>query len=328
MKLENIVINPLNNQIKLLDFGFSCYKTPDIDLTTRVGTPYYIAPEVLTDGYGLEADMWSIGVISYILLVGSPPFHSARVSKILYKIVNSPVRYDSEIWEKLSIEAFDFVSNILIKNPKERMKPAAGLKHDWIKQKISTDHEISSDVIANLVKYQNVDTLKREIFIILMNNMNSDTKVKWNKYFEALDVDQDGHIKINVLIENLDDFECNPGRRKKLKKLLEKRKDITIDYTDFLTKVIDVGKVFTEEDIENTFKYFDTQNKGTIDLQDISSHLGRKAENVTIDDALCLINNVDNIKDMDFTNLHDSENDEISKVDDTSADEINKKKGR
>ena len=152
-------------------------------METRVGTPYYIAPEVLTGTYGPECDMWSIGVIAYILLVGCPPFHSSRVSKILHKIVNAPVRYDSDVWEKLSIEAFEFVSSVLVKDPKERLTPSQGLKHAWIRQKSSCDHEIKPSVIANLVKHQQVDSLKKEIFIILLNNMNnkSTEKLKWMK---------------------------------------------------------------------------------------------------------------------------------------------------
>lgn len=214
LKLENIVINPLTFQIKVLDFGFSCYYSSDELMQTRVGTPYYIAPEILAGGYGPECDMWSVGVITYILLIGSPPFHSSRVSKILYKIMHHPLNYNNRIWEDLSPEAMEFVSKILVKDPKERIKPAEALKHAWIKQKIKTDNNINSNVIANLVKYQTEDTLKKEIFIILMNNMATNTRQKWNKYFEALDVDKDGLIKINVLIEKLDDFECDPHRRK------------------------------------------------------------------------------------------------------------------
>ena len=64
----------------------------------------------------------------------------------------------------------------------------------------------------------------------------------------------------------------------KLRKLLMKRKDFTIDYTDFLTKVIDVQQAFTEEDMINTFKYFDSTNSGAISINDISNHMSRKGE--------------------------------------------------
>ena len=87
LKLENIVINPSTLKVKILDFGFSRFYNPEDIMKTRVGTPYYIAPEVLIGEYGPECDMWSIGVIAYIMLAGYPPFHSSKVPKILDKIL-------------------------------------------------------------------------------------------------------------------------------------------------------------------------------------------------------------------------------------------------
>ena len=150
LKLENIVINPTSLKIKVLDFGFSRFYNPDDIMKTRVGTPYYIAPEVLMGEYGPECDMWSIGVITYIMLTGYPPFHSSKVPRILEKIVHSQVKYDTEVWDKLSVESMEFVSKLLKKNPKERMKPAEALKHKWIKLNIDIDHEIGSNVIEML----------------------------------------------------------------------------------------------------------------------------------------------------------------------------------
>jgi calcium-dependent protein kinase len=191
-------------------------------MKTRVGTPYYIAPEVLIGDYGPECDMWSVGVISYILLTGGPPFNSTRVQRILYKIVHESVKFDRDLWSNLSEEAFEFVQSVLRKDPAERLTPSQALKHPWIKQTMSEDNDIGGEVITNLIKFQNVDNLKKEIFMVMMNNMSQESKEKWNNYFEALDVDKDGLIKTSALLEKIDDFESDPQKRKKLKKLLEK----------------------------------------------------------------------------------------------------------
>lgn len=152
-----------------------------------------------------------------------------------------------------------------------------------------------------------------------MNNMNSKNKQKWNNYFEKLDVDKDGFIKIDVLLENLDDLECDLTRRAKLQKLLLKRKGLKLDYTDFLTKVIDVKQVFTDEDIINTFKYFDTTNSGTISHNDISAFMGRKGEICTEEDALKLINNVESINEYSIKDFstHDVEESKDAVVNDS-----------
>lgn len=119
----------------------------------------------------------------------------------------------------------------------------------------------------------------------MMNNIPTKTKEKWNKYFEALDTDNSGTIKISTLSQHLDDFEADPYKRKKLKKLLEEQKDITLNYTDFLAKVIDIRTVFSEEDIINTFKHFDTSNSGEINIHDISKHMNRRGEACSVEDA-------------------------------------------
>jgi calcium-dependent protein kinase len=86
LKPENIIINQNTLQIKLIDFGLSAYFDEVSQLRSKVGTPYYVAPEVLEGDYNKECDMWSIGIITYILLVGYPPFNSSNMKVIYEKI--------------------------------------------------------------------------------------------------------------------------------------------------------------------------------------------------------------------------------------------------
>jgi len=293
IKLENIVIDSFKFQIKILDFGFSWYYEEGVLMDTKVGTPYYIAPEVLKGKYGPEWDMWSIGVIAYIMLVGSPPFHSKEVNNILRNILNKKVEYDTEIWDKLSPEAADFVQSWLTKDPRNRIKPNDALKHKWIRQEMEKDTEIGSRVIKKLFSNRNTDELKKEIFLVMMNNMSPDSKQKWDKWFDVLDIDQKGEIKTSVLLEKLTELECNPNRRKKIKKILETNKETVINYSDFMTNVINPTKDFTDKDIENAFKFFDTNSCGTISYIDINNYLSRKGENTTEQKGITLFEKVD-----------------------------------
>lgn len=86
LKPENIMINPKTKHIKLVDFGLSSYFEDFMNLHTRVGTPYYVAPEVLNGDYNKQVDIWSIGIIAYILLTGCPPFQSENIDKIYDQI--------------------------------------------------------------------------------------------------------------------------------------------------------------------------------------------------------------------------------------------------
>lgn len=134
IKLENIMIDPETLRIKLIDFGFSSFYNPSIALHTQVGTPYYIAPQILKGEYGKEWDMWSLGVVSFILLTGFPPFRSNNLSEIYRTIITNNIQYDERIWKCKSPESLEFVQHCLTYDPEKRMTPAEGLKHPWIAQ--------------------------------------------------------------------------------------------------------------------------------------------------------------------------------------------------
>lgn len=108
MKPENIIFEKLdqnNLNLKIIDFGTSRKIVKDEILTVRMGTPYYIAPEVLKKTYNQKCDIWSAGIIMYIMLCGYPPFNGANDEKIIESIERGKYVYPVEEWEKVSSEA-------------------------------------------------------------------------------------------------------------------------------------------------------------------------------------------------------------------------------
>lgn len=101
-------------------------------LNEKFGTPYYIAPEVLDKHYNSKCDVWSAGVITYILLSGMPPFNGASDSEICTKIRMGIHSFDDKAWSNISEEAKDFISQLLTYNYKKRPSAADALKHNWI----------------------------------------------------------------------------------------------------------------------------------------------------------------------------------------------------
>ena len=134
IKPENILINPKSLQIKLIDFGLSTYYTDFCQLTTKVGTPYYVSPEVLKGNYNKQWDMWSVGVISYILLTGCPPFQGDNLAEVYNEIMNEKLKLYKTDWEDLSIDSLEFVKAVLRKNPDVRLTPDKALLHPFITQ--------------------------------------------------------------------------------------------------------------------------------------------------------------------------------------------------
>ncbi|KAL8162973.1 hypothetical protein V2J09_014462 [Rumex salicifolius] len=116
-----------NSPLKAIDFGLSDYVKPDEKLIDIVGSAYYVAPEVLHRSYGTEADMWSIGVIAYILLCGSRPFWSRTESGIFRAVLKADPIFDEAPWPSLSADAIDFVKRLLNKDYRKRLTAAQAL---------------------------------------------------------------------------------------------------------------------------------------------------------------------------------------------------------
>ncbi|THG11360.1 CDPK-related kinase 1-like isoform X1 [Camellia sinensis] len=121
-----------NSPLKAIDFGLSDYVKPDEKLNDIVGSAYYVAPEVLHRSYGTEADMWSIGVIAYILLCGSRPFWARSESGIFRAVLKADPSFDEDPWPSLSSDAIDFVKRLLNKDYRKRLTAAQALSHPWL----------------------------------------------------------------------------------------------------------------------------------------------------------------------------------------------------
>ncbi|CAI0553732.1 unnamed protein product [Linum tenue] len=135
LKPENFLFTSKDedSQLKAIDFGLSDFVKPDERLNDIVGSAYYVAPEVLHRSYGTEADVWSIGVIAYILLCGSRPFWARTESGIFRAVLKADPSFDEAPWPSMSPEARDFVKRLLNKDPRKRITAAQALSHPWIK---------------------------------------------------------------------------------------------------------------------------------------------------------------------------------------------------
>ena len=138
LKPENVLMtsNDENADLRILDFGLSKIIGPDEKCTEPYGTLSYVAPEVLLDiPYGKEVDLWSLGVIAYLMLSGSLPFDDRESEEeIARKTVSEDPPYKGSIWKKISNEAKDFIKKLLVKNPEKRMNVKEALQHEWFRK--------------------------------------------------------------------------------------------------------------------------------------------------------------------------------------------------
>eukprot|EP00298_Acanthocystis_sp_HF-20_P007723 c17244_g1_i2.p1 GENE.c17244_g1_i2~~c17244_g1_i2.p1 ORF type:complete len:191 (+),score=75.90 c17244_g1_i2:48-620(+) len=136
-----------DSPIKIVDFGFSkIFDRDDHGLQTVCGTPAYVAPEVLRKrGYGPEVDMWSIGVITYVLLCGFAPFFDENRDALLRKILKGEYSFPSPYWDDISREAVDFIEKLLVMDPAVRLTPQQALDHVWMGTTQNNPAQIRTD---------------------------------------------------------------------------------------------------------------------------------------------------------------------------------------
>ncbi|XP_024245940.1 myosin light chain kinase, smooth muscle isoform X2 [Oncorhynchus tshawytscha] len=141
LKPENIVcVDHTGTRIKIIDFGLASKLDPSTPLKVMHGTPEFVAPEVI--GYepvSLATDMWSIGVICYILLSGESPFQGNSEAETLALVTGAQWEFDEESFEEITDQAKDFISSLLNKEPRRRISCDEALVHSWIAEPISAD---------------------------------------------------------------------------------------------------------------------------------------------------------------------------------------------
>jgi len=160
--------------IKIVDFGMSTRFGNDENMTTIVGTPYYLAPEVIQGLYSKECDVWSLGVVMFFLLSGEQPFVSENLSDLYFRISNARFEFTGEVWSGISGQAKDLVSLMLVPEPGRRIRLAVALKHPWFSDQLLPRKEVSEDVLRSLRRYKAPQKLQKEIIHLIVKYMTSD----------------------------------------------------------------------------------------------------------------------------------------------------------
>lgn len=174
LKPENLLLSSStnNSEIKIADFGFAKKARTDACLYTQCGTPGYVAPEILEGvAYGTKVDDWSIGVITYILLGGYPPFIESNQRQLFKKIRRGDFKFHDEYWGEVSEEAKELISALLTVNPRKRLTSAEALNNSWIT--CSDEGLAGKDLGTNLSKLKTYNAkrkLKHAVLTLIATN--------------------------------------------------------------------------------------------------------------------------------------------------------------
>jgi len=287
LKLENFLYESKGtSHLKLIDFGLAKIWDPSTRMSQACGSIHYVAPEVLSQSYTTQADMWSVGIIAYMLLVGSPAF-SGSDSEILRKIKAGMPHFSSK-FGKLSEPAQSFVRSLLQKDPLERLTAAQALEHPWIKGRHLTDNSsIDAGIVDSLRTFAEASRFRRAALSMMAWSLTTEEQAELREQFLLLDTRKSGSIKLGDLKAALkENFHVDGCEAEYLLSMLDSDNSEEIEYSEFLAAAL-VGRVNAHEGLlRRTFSRFDRDSSGLISAAELREVLGDSFEGSDMDELI------------------------------------------
>jgi len=314
LKMENVLFlnDQKNSPIKIIDFGLSqCVEKKklvqvltrknygDVVMNAPVGTPHYISPEVLNGKYNQKCDIWSAGVILFVLLGGYFPFDGDSDNEVYKAIKKKKFVFENEEWKNISNEAKDLISHMLIDENK-RYSAEEVLKHPWFAkmapnpQRLRGSKKIS---IKQLENYKNSSNFKKFVLTYMATRLKEKEIQELRRMFLRLDKNKDGTLSVDEIRKCF----IQLNEEQKLNISTQEIQDIfnsidlnnskKIEYTEFITSMLEESAYCKEEKLMNIFRLLDKDGSGKISKNEIKKALNN--ENIRDQDLNIFIHKFD-----------------------------------
>jgi calcium-dependent protein kinase len=239
------------------------------------GTPYYIAPEVLEGNYDEKCDVWSCGVILYIMLCGYPPFNGETDDEILQAVKKGTFDFPKEEWGTVSQDAKDLINKMLTYEPTKRVSALDCLSQSWFvkhKEKALNDKKVAKSALANMKKFKKDRKLEQATIGFIVNQfISKDERKELAKQFAEWDSNGDGVLSKEEIVNGykkaygtVDENEID-----NMMKSVDTDGNGVIDYNEFLACAVNRDKIMSKENLELAFKAFDTDGSGKISVDEL-----------------------------------------------------------
>ena len=274
LKPENILISKkevdlLSEEeyfwIQIIDFGTAKIFEPYKRQKSIIGSPYYIAPEVLNKDYNEKCDTWSVGVILYMFLTGRPPFLGKNNEEIINSIITKNVDENNQRLLQRSPEVRDLVKGLLDKDKNKRLSAKEALNHQWFKKfngrklfENFKDEDIQI-YIENLLHYSFNSKIQQLVIAFLVHNLpTTDTKRNILKLYRYFNLSGDCKLTKEELANGLSKYKEKEEVNEKVDNLfllLDSNNNGYIEYEEFLRACLDKNEVLTDEYLKYAFKF-------------------------------------------------------------------------
>ena len=288
IKPENIVfVEPNNfNALKLIDFGLSIQQNAKKD-NRRVGTPYYMSPEMVRGNFNYASDVRSIGVILYIMVTGKQPFRGKSKEEVFEKIKKGTYDKNTLSRAKCSKEVKDLIKKMLVTEYSKRITVECALDHIWFKQFENNKNinlVVDQEIIESLKQFQYQNIFQKEIRYYLAKLCSDKEIIKLKHAFLAIDKDNSGEIEYEEIPKIFSELniKASDTELKNIFSSMDFHCDGKVNYSEFLAATISTINFNKEEKLWSAFKYFDTTDSGYITFDSVMHAL--KNSGVIIDE--------------------------------------------
>ncbi|XP_042487288.1 calcium-dependent protein kinase 20-like [Macadamia integrifolia] len=268
--------------LKAIDFGLSVFFKPGERFTEIVGSPYYMAPEVLKRNYGPEVDVWSAGVILYILLCGVPPFWAETEQGVAQAIIRSVIDFKRDPWPKVSDNAKDLVKRMLDPDPRRRLSAQEVLDHPWLQNaKKAPDVNLGENVRARLQQFSVMNKLKKRALRVIAEHLSLEEVARIKDAFEMMDTEKTGKINVDQLRDGAKNL-GHPIPDADLQILMQAADvdgDGALDYGEFVAVSVHMRKIENDEHLRKAFGFFDQNQSGYIEIEELREALADEVGN-------------------------------------------------
>ena len=276
--------------IKICDFGLSALKKSTDKLHTILGTPYYMAPEVLKGDYNEKCDIWSIAAITYYLITGTEPFKGDTSNQIFSRILYTEPDYSPTKFWNTSENLLDFLKKCFSKDPGVRPTALEALSHPWFEnlfKKIHSPKFIGENIFYNISTTKKFSQLKRLIMRYVVYNMGHAELNMYKKAFIAFDKDNTGVITPEELKRLFAVYHktLSETQIKNIMSVSDEKNDF-LTYYEFIILCLQVDEFLSPIKLLDAFLFFDVDNNNEIDNDDLYMALLRWGKDVIDKDMM------------------------------------------
>ncbi|KAL6579964.1 Calcium-dependent protein kinase 10 [Orobanche minor] len=289
-----------NSALKVIDFGLSVFFKPGKRFSEIVGSPYYMAPEVLKRNYGPEVDIWSAGVILYILLCGVPPFWAETEQGVALAILRGVIDFKREPWPQVSESAKSLVRQMLEPDPQKRLTAQQVLEHRWIQNAKKASNVPLGDIVrARLKQFSVMNKFKKQALRVIAEHLSVEEIEVIKDMFALMDTDDDGKVTYEELKAGLKKVGSQLAEPEI--KLMMDVADVdgngVLDYGEFVAVTIHLQRIENDEHIRRAFMFFDKDGSGYIELDELREALEDASGETDLEVVNNIMHEVDTDKD-------------------------------